>query len=654
MPVSIETKPPLAWVWVDNPPVNALSHAVRSGLLAAVEELDGVDEIKAVILICRGRTFIAGADIREFSQTPKEPHLPDLIVRMEQAKKPWIAAIHGTALGGGCETAMGCHYRVAAPGAKLGLPEVNLGLIPGAGGTVRLPRLVGAARALEMVTGGKPVTARNAREWGLIDAVSPDDDLPGFAGKYAHEVAEEPLPPAVSDRPVDSASIPDDWQAALSGVQARARGQNSPYEAALAIRDAIENSAGDALKRERERFTRLRDSEQSAALRHVFFAERQTTKIERIKGVEPKSVDHVGIIGGGTMGAGIAAAHLLAGIHVTLVERDREAADAGTQRIIKILQNSHDRGVIDEARLEQAKAVIQGATDYAKLDKADLVIEAVFEDMNVKKGVFRKLDEHCKPGTILASNTSYLDINEIAETTRDPTRVLGLHFFSPAYIMKLVEVIYTDTVSDTALATGFDLARRLRKTPVLAGVCDGFIGNRILFAYRKQCDYMLEDGAEPQEIDAAMREFGMAMGPFEMQDLAGLDIGWANRKRLAPPRDPNERYVKIADRLCELGRFGQKTGSGWYRYQQGSRKGSVDPVVEKIISKERAAAGILPREFTSAEIQTRILDAMVSEGKLILSEGIARSASDIDVVMILGYGFPRWRGGPMFAAGISS
>ena len=652
MVVTVEQKAPLAIVRVNNPPVNALSYTVRDGLLHACGDLNSNDEIRAIILICEGRTFIAGADIREFGGRPKAPHLPDVISHIEASGKPWIAAIHGTALGGGCEVALGCDYRLAVPSARLGLPEVNLGLIPGAGGTVRLPRIVGIPAAIEMVTSGKPVSAEKAATLGLVDMVVPEGELLEAAEEFALRQIEKPQ--------VDEIQLnykPDEfddakWDEVISGVKAKARGQQSPVEAALAIRDGVTLPKDQAFRKERDRFLALKESDQSAALRHVFFAERQTSKIPEIEGVKPAAIEKCGVIGGGTMGAGIAASMLLSGLQVTMVERDQEAADAGEKRVRDILEGSKARGILDPDRFDEVSSSFSTTTSYSDVAKADLVIEAVFEDMAVKKRVFSELEKTCRKDAILATNTSYLDINAIAASLANPERVIGLHFFSPAHIMKLVEVIKTDTVSPEVLASGFALAKRLKKVPVLSGVCDGFIGNRILSSYRKQCDYMIEDGAAPQDIDLAMRNFGMAMGPFEMQDLAGLDIGWANRKRLAPTRDPKERYVKIADRICELGRFGQKTGSGWYQYPEGSRKGIPDPVVEKIIAEEREASGVIPRSFTMAEIQRNILQAMVAEGTKILEEGIARTAADIDMVFVLGYGFPRWRGGPMFAGGV--
>ncbi len=641
----------VAIVWIDNPPVNALSQAVRAGLLSAVEELDGNSEVSAVVLACKGRTFIAGADIREFDKPPMEPHLPDVIARIEAASKPWIAALHGTALGGGFEVALGCHYRVADPRAKVGLPEVHLGLIPGAGGTVRLPRLTPVANAVQMVSGGRPVGATEPLAQGIFDSVAQSsDELLDAALTLARQTAGKPAPAGLSGR--DPIEPPDEagWSKLIEAVRSKARGQLSPVEAALAVRDAAELPVDKAFAGERDRFVKLRATDQSKALRHVFFAERQTAKVPAIDGIEPRAVNKCGVIGGGTMGAGIAACLLLAGLAVTLIERDGETVDFALKRVGGLLDASHKRGLVNDAGLAAMKDALGGSTDYAALADCDLVIEAVFEDMNIKREVFARLDQVTRPDAVLATNTSYLDVNEIASAIADPKRVLGLHFFSPAHVMKLVEVIATDTVSADVLATGFALAKRLRKTPVLARVCDGFIGNRILTAYRKQCDYMLEDGALPADIDSAMRQWGMPMGLFEMADMAGLDIGWAMRKRQAATRDPAERYVRIADKLCEMGRFGQKTGAGWYTYDEGSREPKPDPIVEQIIVEESRERGITREKFSAEQIQARILDAMVSEGKKILDEGIAQRASDIDMVMILGYGFPRWRGGPMFMA----
>lgn len=648
--VSIEREGDIAIVTVCNPPVNALSHEVREGLIYAAQTLDSDDAVKAVVLICEGRTFIAGADIKEFAKPIKAPHLPDVIDRIEASTKPWIAAIHGTALGGGFEVALGCHYRLAIPSAKVGLPEVHLGLIPGAGGTVRLPRLIAAKHAAELVSSGKPVTAAKALEMGAVDKIITLESMKDDAVEFANAIANQPVPSPISSRDAVENLSNNEWDKFISTVTKKSRGQMSPVEAASAVRQACELSVEQAFKEERNRFIKLRDSDQSKALRYVFFAERQTAKVERIADVKPLAISNCGVLGGGTMGAGISAAMLLSGKSVVLVERDEDALQAGIDRIHDILGASLKRGLINEAKYNAILHVLTGSIQYEAFENCDLVVEAVFEDMDVKRQVFSKLDAVCKPEAVLATNTSYLDIDEIAESIEDRSRIVGLHFFSPAHIMKLVEVVAGDKISDQTLSTAVSFAKSLRKVPVLSGVCDGFIANRIMSSYRKECDYMLEDGCTPQQIDSAMKKFGLPMGMFEMADMAGLDIGWATRKRLAPTRDPNERYVRIADRLCELGRFGQKTGSGWYLYENGSRVGTIDPLVQEIIDDEAKRNKITRRKFNDDEIMGNILSAMTREAKAILNDGIAQKASDIDMVMILGYGFPRWRGGPMFIA----
>jgi 3-hydroxyacyl-CoA dehydrogenase len=647
--VTIEIEKDIAIVTVDNPPVNALGHAVRVGLADAVAATDANDAVKAVVLIAAGRTFMAGADISEFGKPLAAPGLPDVVLMIEGATKPWVAAIHGTALGGGLEVALGCHYRVVDARAKLGVPEVHLGLIPGAGGTVRLPRVVPVAKAAEMVATGKPIGANDAAECGLVDAVS-KGDLRGDAVAFAQGISGKDLPVALVDRaPVDALDA-DAWGAVAGKLVAKARGQNSVIRGVDAVADAVRSDGPAALANERDIFKELMEDPQSAALRHVFFAERSVSKVAAIKGVTPRDLRHVGVIGGGTMGAGICVGLLLAGSSVTMIERDADAIAAGQKRVADTLNASVKRGLISEDKRAALLGMFVGDFVYDALDTVDLVIEAVFEDMDVKKQVFGELDRVTRPDAVLATNTSYLDVNEIALSVKDPSRVIGLHFFSPAHIMKLLEIVRPDELADDVLATGFALGKVLRKISVPAGVCDGFIGNRILTAYRRECDYMVEDGAAPEAVDAAMKAYGFPMGIFAMQDMAGLDIGWAARKRRAPTRDPKERYVRIADRICELGRFGQKTGSGWFNYPEGSRRGEPDPIVEAIILEEAAASGVTRRSFTEEEIMARILGAMVSEGEAILAEGIAQSSEAIDVVMINGYGFPRHKGGPMFAA----
>ncbi len=647
-PVTISTQDGIATVTIDNPPVNALSQAVRQGLAGAVQQTEADADVRAVVLICAGRTFIAGADVREFGQAPQQPHLPDVIDRIEGASKPWIAALHGTALGGGLEVALGCRFRLAVPSARLGLPEVNLGLIPGAGGIVRLPRLVGAKAALEMIAGGKMVSADKALSMGLVDRIV-DGDLTQAALEFAKGEALETTVKPLMARAVAQPDS-DAWEAQKAAIVKRARGQNSPLAAITALENALALPADQALAKERELFFQLKDDPQSLALRHIFFAERSVGKMPRLKGVKPRPFDEIGVIGGGTMGAGIVAACLLAGLRVVMLERDDDSLSAGEERVQNTLAQSHKRGLINADTLAWMQDNFSGATDYSALGTADLVIEAVFEDMAVKKDVFTQLDAATKPDAVLATNTSYLDIAEIAEAVADPSRVLGLHFFSPAYIMKLLEIVHPPKVADDVLATGFALAKRLGKIAVPAGVCDGFIGNRIMSAYRRECDYMLEDGALPQDVDAAMRDFGFAMGVFAMQDMAGLDIAWAMRKRQAATRPADMRYVDIPDQLCELGRFGRKTGAGWYDYSSDP-KGAPDPLVEGIITKASADKGITRVPLSADEIMGRIIGVMQSEGRKILDEGIAQTPEAIDVVMVNGYGFPRWRGGPMFMAG---
>lgn len=647
-PVTISQKGDLAIVTIDNPPVNATSQAVRAGLLEAVERIEAMPEVAAVVLACAGRTFVAGADITELGKPPREPHLPDVIAAIEASRVPWVAAIKGAALGGGLEIALGCHGRVAAPGAKLGLPEVTLGIVPGAGGTVRLPRLIAGAEALEMITTGKPVSAEKALTTGLVDAVA-EDDLLDAATVRARALAAEGRPVALLDRDPVAPLADAEWDAAAERLRKKSRGQVSPLEALAALRDATSLPAREALTKERARFLRLSASEEAAALRHVFFSERRAGASLKAADAAPADLGHVGVIGGGTMGAGIAAALLLSGSRVRLIERDEASCAAAAKRVTGILDGSHKRGLLDDAGLADATARLETGSDYAALTPCELVIEAVFEDMDVKTEVFARLDAIMAPDAILASNTSYLDVNALAIRTAHPERVIGLHFFSPAHVMKLLEVVRTDGVSDRALATAGALAKRLRKTPVVAGVCDGFIGNRIMSAYRRECDFMLEEGALPWQIDAAMRGFGFAMGIYAVQDMAGLDVAWAMRKRRAATRPADERYSRIADRLCEMGRFGRKTGAGWYSYEDG--KAMPDPLVEGIILEESERLGIARREFSEADIVARIMSLMQAEAQAVLDEGIAEGPTDIDVTMILGYGFPRHKGGPMFLAG---
>lgn len=644
MVIHIDRDRSIAIVTIDNPPVNATAHAVRQGLWNVVETTESDPSISAVVLHCAGRTFVAGADIHEFGQPPKPPTLPDLLNRIEAAGKPWIAAIHGNALGGGLELAMSCHLRIADTGAKLGLPEVTLGLIPGAGGTVRLPRLIAHDLALDMIVTGKPVSAQRALETGLIDAIA-EGDLLANAIAIARKAAK-PTPTLARDlRPETSAGA---FEQNAKKHLACAKALAAPVAAVEALRNARDLPAAQALARERALFISLRDGEQSKALRYIFTAERNTIRLDRLKGIDPLPLEHIGVVGGGTMGAGIAAACLLAGLSVTMLERNSDAARAGTERVRAILDGSLERGKLTEATYADRLAAFTTQTAYAALADADLVIEAVFEDMEIKQSVFAQLEQVMRPDAVLASNTSYLDIRAMAAATAHPGRVLGLHFFSPAHIMKLLEIVVPDGLDDHVLATGIALARRLGKIPVLAGVCDGFIANRIMSAYRREAEYMLEDGALPWHIDQAMERFGFPIGVFKMQDLAGLDISWAMRKRQAATRDPQQRYVDIGDLLCKAGHFGRKTGRGYYLYDdQGAPRPSSD--TEALIKAESARKKIERTTFTDADIMARILTAMQNEGQRVLNEGIALSAADIDVVMVNAFGFPRTRGGPMFA-----
>jgi len=641
--VALSKQDNIAIVTVNNPPVNAISQAIRQGLLDAVATTEADASVRSVVIECAGRTFIAGADIREFGKPPVEPHLPDVLRAIEQTSKPWVAAIHGTALGGGLETAMVCDYRIASKDAKFGLPEVMLGLIPGAGGTVRLPRLVPAETALNMIATGKPINASSALAAGLINDIA-EHDLLADAIAFAKQV--DKLQPTISfavNKPENITA----FDAAAAKITNKARGQNSPPAVVQALKNAFTLSADDALAAERELFLNLKSDPQAVALGHVFFAERATTKIQRIKDVEPLPIQEVGVVGGGTMGAGICAAALLAGFSVRMIERDTPAAEVGTERVVGILDGSLKRGLITADKHQRLLAAFNASSSYTDLGSCDLIIEAVFEDMQVKKAVFAQIEAVARPEAVLASNTSYLDVNDIAASIQSSHRVVGLHFFSPAHIMKLLEIVVPSSCDDVTLATAVSFANSLKKIAVLAGVCDGFVANRIMSAYRREAEYMIEDGAMPWDVDKAMVDFGFPMGIFQMGDLAGLDIAWAMRKRQAATRDPAQRYVDIADKLCEAGRLGRKTGSGYYLYDQNA-KGQPDPDVEALILAESDRKGIVRQAMSAERIMDRILAVIQSEGQQILDEGIAQSADDIDVVMVNAFGFPRWRGGPMY------
>ncbi|WP_158971695.1 3-hydroxyacyl-CoA dehydrogenase NAD-binding domain-containing protein [Chachezhania sediminis] len=634
----------IAVLAAQNPPVNALGHAVRQGLVDGIAKATA-DGAKAVLIYGEGSTFFAGADIREFGQTPKEPHLPDVCNAIEAAPMIVVSALHGTALGGGMEIALSTHYRIAVPKARMGLPEVNLGLIPGATGTQRLPRLIGVEKAIDIVTSGRQLGARDLLAMGVIDKIA--DGSPREIGlAYAQELLDAAAP----RRPVSEMPAPEpiDFDAAYEATLKKGRGLLAPAYGVRAVQAACEKPFAEGVAYERSLFRELMETDQRQGMIHAFFSERQVSKLPELKGVDPRPLAAIGVIGGGTMGAGIATAALLSGLNVVLVEMSPEAAAAAKDRVSGNLSGALKRGRIDQAKFEHlTETALTPTTDFGDLKDVDLVVEAVFENMDVKKEVFGKLDAVCKPGAVLASNTSYLDIDEIAASTSRPADVIGLHFFSPAHVMKLLEVVVADKTAPDVMATGFDLGKKLGKVSVRAGVCDGFIGNRILSKYRTAADHMILDGASPYAIDKAITDFGFAMGPFAVADLAGLDIGYMTRKRLAPTRDPRERVSTYADKLVEAGHKGQKTGKGYYDYAAGSRAAAPNPEVMELIEAERAELGITPRDFTEAEIVRRYMAAMVNEGAKVVGEGIARRPLDVDMTFLFGYGFPRYRGGPL-------
>lgn len=652
-PVSFERAPHPGGVFVvtiDNPPVNALGVDVRRGLVAAIEVAEADGAAAAVLIVGAGRNFIAGADIREFGQTPQPPSLPEVCLKIENCTKPVIAAIHGAALGGGLEVALSAHYRLAAPSAKLGLPEVQLGLLPGSGGTQRAPRLIGVKAALELMLSGRHAGAKEALSLGLVDRVGNEADARAEGLAYAQELVAAKAPVrrtreagGLADKEASRAAL----ETARADTAKKSRGLFSPMKIIETVEAALTLPFDEGMALERKLFLQCIDSPQRAGLIHAFFAEREVLKAPETKAAKPRAIESAGIIGGGTMGAGIAVAMLDAGLPVTMIERDEPSLARGRQHVEKVYD-----GLIAKGRMTpEAKAAVMarfsGSTSYNALAQADIVVEAVFEDMGVKKAVFAELDRVCKPGAVLATNTSYLDIDEIAASISRPQDVVGLHFFSPANIMKLLEIVVPAKVSADVVATGFELAKKLKKVPVRAGVCDGFIGNRILAVYRQAADHMMEDGASPYQIDEAVRNFGYPMGPFQVSDLAGGDIGWATRKRKAATRDPKARYVQIADRICERGWFGQKTQRGYYLYPEGARTGVPDPEVLAIIDAERERAGIKPRAFTEEEIMRRYMAAMINEGANVVHQRIALRPLDVDVTFLYGYGFPRHRGGPM-------
>ena len=640
-PVTVRKDGDIAWVTIDSPPVNATSQAVRAGLEAAVSEVRGA---RLAVLACAGKTFIAGGDMSEFDGPAALPHLPDVVQMIEDSEVPFLALLHGTVLGGGFEIAMGCAWRFAAPGTTFGLPEVNVGIIPGAGGTQRAPRLIGMEAAIEMACNGRMYSAEDMLALGGVDRVEPD--LEAAARAFAADLPERPV--AISARACDVLSDADYAEKAAEFAK-RAKGQQSPLLNLEALQwAALPFSAGQP--KERARHLEMRAGAESRALRHAFFAERQVKRPKAIAAATPRDLSHVAVVGGGLMGAGIAASCLSAGLRVTLIERSAEEASAAQGRVEGLVAGALKRGKISQSQYDKQMTAFAAVDNYAAASGVDLAVEAVFEDLAVKQAVFADLAKHVSRDAILATNTSYLDPREIFAAVPNKARCLGLHFFSPAHVMKLVEVVNTPDTDPDVLATGFALGRRLRKITVLSGICDGFIGNRMLSAYRREAEYLLADGALPHEVDAAMRDFGMPMGPFELQDLTGLQIAWANRKRQAATRDPGERYERIADTLCEMGRLGQRSGKGWYAYAEGSRTPQRDAAVEALIVDYSADRGITRRSFTQHEIRDRLLAVYANEGARIVEEGIAEDFAAVDMVKLHGYGFPRWRGGPMHYA----
>ena len=638
--VTLEKDGNVAVVIVNNPPVNALSWHVREGLANHFATALADDSVEAIVLRCDGSTFIAGADISEFGKAPRGPDFNAVLNSIEQATKPVVAAIHGTALGGGLETALVCHYRVAVPSAKLGVPEVKLGLLPGAGGTQRLPRVVGVEAAATMVSSGDPVPAPKAKEMGLVDALAGEDSLAADAIAFARErVADGPRPTRERDVFGDVAIIEQ-----LKTANAKKwRGFDAPYANLACVEAATRLPFDEGLAFERQEFTKLMFGSQSAAQRHIFFAERQAAKIDGLpKDTALRDVKKVGVIGAGTMGGGISMNFLQKGIPVTIVEMQQEALDRGTGVIRKNYEASAAKGRFKPEQVEAMMGILTPTLNIEDLADCDLIIEAVYENMDVKKEIFAKLDSIAKPGAILASNTSYLDIDEIATATSRPGDVLGMHFFSPANVMKLLEVVRGEKTAPDALATAMAIGKKIGKVAVVAGVCDGFIGNRMLKPRQVEAMNLLMEGATPQQIDKVHVDFGMPMGPFQMSDLAGVDIGWH--------RDPT-RIESIRDALAAKGRWGQKTGKGFYDYDE-KRNPTPSAEVAEIIEDFRAVSNKAKREISDQEIIERTLYPMVNEGALILAEGKAQRASDIDVVWIYGYGWPVYRGGPMFWAGL--
>jgi 3-hydroxyacyl-CoA dehydrogenase len=645
--VDLSTRGRVAVLTVDNPPVNALSQHVRKGLHDGIKQATADGAVQAIVIACAGRTFIAGADITEFGKPPAEPSLHSVLDLIEGSPKPVVAAIHGTALGGGFEVTLACHYRVGVKAARFGLPEVKLGILPGAGGTQRLPRVVGVEKGLSMMVSGDPIGADEALKAGLIDEIV-DGDLAAAGVAFAEKVLNERRPLRkirdLDDKLAAVRGKPEVFASFRKSIARQTRGFRAPENIVRAVEAAVSLPFDQGLKRERELFVELLNSPESKAQRYFFFAEREAAKIPDVPAdTPPRDVRKAAVIGAGTMGGGIAMNFANAGIPVTVIEMAQEALDRGLGIVRKNYEATAARGRLTAADVEKRMGLITGSTDFKAAADADMVVEAVFEEMPVKKEVFAKLDAICKPDAVLATNTSTLDVDEIASATKRPESVIGTHFFSPANVMRLLENVRGQKSSKTTIATAMTIGRRIGKVPVLVGVCYGFVGNRMLHQRGLQAEKLILEGAAPHQVDRVLTDFGFPMGPFAMSDLAGLDVGWRIRKGRGAK-------APVADRICELGRFGQKTGAGYFKYEKGDRTPVPDLEVEKIIVDVATSMGITRRAISDEEILQRLLYPMVNEGAKILDEKIAIRASDIDVIWVYGYGWPVYRGGPMFWA----
>ena len=633
-------------ITVNNPPINAGSTEVRQGLLDAIHLFLNDPSALAAVIIGGGNTFIAGSDIKEFSQPLAEPHLPSVIAAIEDCPKPVVCALHGAALGGGFELALGCDARIAQEGTVIGLPEVTLGIIPGAGGTQRLPRLIGIEKSIELICGGVRIKAAEALKLGIINKLV-NDDLLMHAITYARSLIGQKS--RIRDIAAPQAEVASVLEASQKALKA-AKNRPNVQQAIEMITNVMTMPIDQGLATEREVFQTLRVGMEAKALRHQFFAERKLFKALSADELKPKSLEQIAVIGAGTMGSGIAIACLSAGYSVLMLDQNEAALGNGVKKVRDFYDSRVASGKLSADKAAAFLNRFTFSTQWAKIASADLIIEAVFEDMQVKHDVFQKIEQHASAEALLASNTSYLNIDEIADRTSNPSRVLGLHFFSPAQVMKLIEIVRCKATAPSAIAAALQFAKRLGKTPVISANAFGFIGNRIYAAYRRQCEFMLEEGAYPEQIDQALEGYGFAMGPFAVADMSGLDIAWAMRKSLAATRNPEHRYVKIPDTLCLAGRFGRKTGLGYYQYSQGAKSGKVDPVVNAIIEEASAAKGMTRRSFTSQEIVNRVLLAMINEIGHLYSEKVVSDVTDCDVALVNGYGFPRWCGGPVFIA----